>query len=133
MKILHKDQFSEMLFDEQKGIFYHNMFPETKNMEEEDFKEMLITWKNFVNLYKADKATIDSKNLFFPMTPEIQQWIVDEINAKVTIENTKTAFLMPEDFILTLAAEQYIDEANDTGRETRYFSTIEEAEDWLLS
>ncbi len=130
LQILHKDKFSEMLFDEQKGIFYHHVFPETDRMEEEEYKTMISTWRDAVLEKKARLVLVNALNFLFPMTPELQEW---STNMAKEANQDRTAFVMPQEFIAGLAIEQFIDEANAVDSQTSYFATIEEAEKWLLS
>jgi len=132
MTTLYEDEFCLMCYDPQKGIHYHYMFPTTENMSEESFKDMLLTWLRTCQAVQSQKAIVFSKDLLFPIIPEIQEWIVNEIAPHSPIK--RSAFIMPEDFIANLAIEQYIETANTakTAKSiTKYFSTVEQAEQWL--
>ncbi|WP_026999456.1 hypothetical protein [Eisenibacter elegans] len=130
MREFHKDQLSEMCYDEQKDIIYHIMYPSTADMSEEEFKQMLLTWVAINNECQAQKAIVYSKDLLFPINPDIQDWIIQEVNPKLPTK--QTAFIMPEEFIANLAIEQYITESNGGDVIVMYFASTQEAEAWLL-
>lgn len=132
MKILHQDEFSEMKFDEKTGIQYHILYATTEKMTNQQFQEMLLIWLQTTIATKASKSMVDTRDMQFPITPELQEWLVNHVVLKSPIK--KSAFIVPTAFIENLAIGQFIDEANEAGIKTEgYFATVEAAEAWLLN
>lgn len=138
MKPLYKDEFCEMNFDEKTGIHYYVAYNTTERMNEEQYKATELIWLQTTIEVGAEKAVVDARNMLFPIVPELQEWVIQNIVPKTPVK--KSAFIVPVSFIENLAVGQLIDEVSqfiDNFRDKEhkvegYFATVQAAEAWLL-
>lgn len=135
METLINDQYNEIFFDQELSLHYNINKATTLHMSENQFRELLIKWKDSVFAIKPRLVLVDNRAFHFPISPDLQQWMVEHISTPVLempcVE--KFCFVMPEEFISNLSLSQLADEANnDTDKnKIHYFGDLEEAKAWL--
>ncbi|WP_020529724.1 hypothetical protein [Flexithrix dorotheae] len=134
MKTIYKNQFVEVFFDEKNALLIDVWTQKTENLSKEGFKELLLDWKNLAEDHKIRFALTNLKAFALPMTPELQDWTVENITKPLCEKGyyTRHAFVMPEEFIAQLAIEQFAEETDTNASPTRYFGDEEEAKSWVL-
>lgn len=126
--------------DQNQGILYFTWFENTKDMENEDYKETMLhyleKYNEIVPQYKNLDylpALIDTRKFFFRINNELQEWTNTDIYPYFKgKQGSKVAFLMPEEFIAQLALKLTTDE--EYSRESmniRHFGNETEALSWL--
>ncbi len=137
MDSIYKDKYVEIFIGIDRSLIFDVWQEDSINMEEEDFKEIMYVWRDTILRHQICLALTDTRNMNYPVTPDLQDWISGEITNPVYKKGfEKQAFVMPQAFIQKLVIEQVVDEASIVSKNiesSRYFTTIEEAEEWLLS
>ncbi|EAY25974.1 hypothetical protein [Microscilla marina] len=135
MEILIKDKFNDILFDQKLSLHYNTNKSDTFDMSESEFREMLLKWRASVFETKPRLVLVDNREFQYPISPEIQLWMVEHISTPV-LEMPgvdKFCFVMPEEFISHLSITQFTEEANNVIEKNhiRYFGSLTEAMAWL--
>ena len=135
MKTLSDTPYHTIIFDAEKSVHSEIVKAETINMSEPELKVMLEEWKKSVFETTPQCVLVDNRELNFPISPDLQEWITENISQPVQeMETTKKfCFVMPEDFISSLSISQLTNETNvkEDITQVQYFSNKEEAEAWL--
>ncbi|HAS39313.1 MAG TPA: hypothetical protein DCS93_02485 [Microscillaceae bacterium] len=138
-----ENKYTSIFFDEDLELYEQYWYPESEDMEEEEYKETItymleyITEKNYVLL----NYLLDNRDFLFSMSPEMQEWQASNV-ASVLVkllekqgqspQDIKTAIITSEDFISQLSIEQAMEENEVSELTTRYFEDEQEAREWLL-
>ncbi len=136
MEILFTDQYHETIFDPISQIHQHTAKPATVNMSEEEFKDMIKTWKETVFKANPTYLLIDNRDLNFPISPTLQEWVM--MNAGIPAMNLssvkKLCFVIPKELISRLSVTQLSDDQEKIveSAEMAYFDNLESAHTWLL-
>lgn len=137
METLFKNQFVEVNIDKEKKYAEMVFFPESVDMEEDDYKEIVIKANESVATFlenKVDKYLYNYVDFNYILSPEIQEWYAK--NSKIVyMNNSKIASVMSEDFVANLSIEQIIQEYDDKKglKFTRKYSdNLQEAKKWLF-
>ncbi|HAS47281.1 MAG TPA: hypothetical protein DCS93_42785 [Microscillaceae bacterium] len=135
MEILIDNKYNQIYIDQDTGIHYHITKKDTMYMSEEEFKDMLLKWKQSILTIRPKYSIVDNRDFNFFIAPEMQLWTVENIANEVYKVLEKSCFVMPEEFIANLSVAQLTDEVNQKEEEQRmhYFSTMEKAKSWILS
>ena len=135
MEILVNDKYNEIFFDKELSFHYNINKASTLYMSEHQFRELLLKWKASVFEMKPRLILVDNREFNFPISPDLQLWMVENISTPVLempgVE--KFCFVVPEELISKLSITQLTDEANEKTdkNEIRYFGSLEEAKLWL--
>ena len=114
--MLHRNDYSEIRYDNTTGIINQIFFEKTEEMTIDEFKqEMLIFAEHCIN-NKAALHLINSFEMNFVITPDIQKWINNKILTKFESFAKKVAFLMPSDFFAQVSVEQTMNEEEGKNR-----------------
>ena len=131
MKELQKTKFTSLLLNEEYKYLVQSWRNLNEAMNEEDYKENMLLYRDEVENCKIEKALIDTRQINFTVTVNLQKWVDSEI-AKFTTKYIKyIAFVMPENLVQQISIEQTMDEKEGRKVTTRYFDYIQKAEDWL--
>jgi hypothetical protein len=135
MEVVFENPYVSISFDAENSILVDIWLANSKPMSEETFKEIMYVWRDLMQKNQVKYSLTDTLHFDFPLTPEIQDWIVENINGP-TFKNfsfCRQAFIMPIEFISGLGIEQFTDENNKKSAITAHFSDIDSARKWLLS
>ncbi|HAS44893.1 MAG TPA: hypothetical protein DCS93_30715 [Microscillaceae bacterium] len=136
MDMLFNDRYNQTYFDPTTLLHYNTKKADTKYMSEDEFKELLINWKNSVLANNPKLILVDNQQFSFPISPDLQLWMVKHISTPVlqlpSVE--KFCFVMSKDFISKISMDQFTNEANNDTKKNKikYFGDLEEAKKWLL-
>ncbi|EAY28231.1 hypothetical protein [Microscilla marina] len=122
-------------FDEDLGMYELFWNKESEDMEDEDYKTLMLKDKELLVAYPdVDFFLLDNRNFLFSMSPDLQEWSAREITSKMFEKNPniRTAILVSSDFIAQLSIEQAIEEDEQTNETTKYFEDEQEAREWIL-
>lgn len=135
METYLSNRFNDIVYNPETSILYHIHKPDTAEMVEEDFKSMLIKWRETVLKVQPQSVLIDALEMNFPMSPELQVWITDEVTVPIFTRTQlqKMCFVMPEEFVSKLSLDQYRDASDKVveDKSINYVSTRDMAEEWL--
>ncbi len=129
-----KATFATHYIDEELSLLEQHWTNETGNMSEDDFKTEMFNYLAFVEEYITEKALINTKFFNFSIHSELQIWVDKNISNKANKIVKKIAFILPEDMFAEISIQQTMNEKEGAKYEKiKYFSTIEQARDWLLN
>lgn len=132
-KIILQNKFCTYYFDDKTTFLIQLWTNETGEMEEEDYKNEMLNYLNFVKIYSAITVLIDLKQFNFPIDPKVQIWV--DINIAVYANKIvkKIAFVLPQDIIVELSIDQVMTEKEGQNyKALNYFNNQETAKEWLL-
>lgn len=129
-----ESQYCEISYYPENQMLSHTWFPSTETMRDAEFKEIVEEWLELVIKYEIKVHLLDSLNLRFPVSPDVQDWMASII-VKQAVESglQKMAIILPDEFISQLSTSQAIEENNmQAGLKSQYFNNQEEGFKWLL-
>ncbi len=132
MKV-YENTYLLISFFEKENLLEMEWLPKTKNMSIEEYKENSMLFLRFCKQFRPKYLISDLRNLFFPISPEVQDWVHENIFSELLAGYLhKLAALMSTEFITQLSIEQMIDENNLAQQFTTFFDDKEKARKWLL-
>lgn len=134
MKTLHDSEFQRIEFDEKSGILYEIWKIKSEDMTPLDFQNEMQQQVQAARQAKSRAALTDTLDMRFPIVPEMQEWLNENIFPQfIELGMKRIAFLMSREMITQLSVEQTMEEETGSQFEMRYFSDQQEAERWLVS
>ena len=133
MEIFYKNEFCQIEFDASVKVIFYKWYPTTIHINEEQFKECLLSYRDLFKELKYDKVLIDVSELLSPITVELQTWIDTEISlATVEAGLKKMALIASQNLLEQLSVELTLDEKNAQVIDVSYFEENKNALAWLL-
>lgn len=128
---ISETKFAVFRYDADHNIGYQ-LYKEntTAEMTEEEYKQEMLKVVELCRIYKVHNLLADTRNFLFIITPEVQEW-TDKYVFATNIYLKKFALIVSEDFISQLALEQVIEDGASASFETRFFSDIGKAQEWI--
>ncbi|MEN8119215.1 MAG: STAS/SEC14 domain-containing protein [Bacteroidota bacterium] len=101
--------------------------------DKDEFKKLINEWRATIEKYKPKKQLIDYSEYNFKITPELQQYINDNL-MKPAYEAgiRKVAFLLSHDLFSQMTIEKTMQKNTGHLFEIKYFNNFQKAKDWLL-
>lgn len=101
-------------------------------LTEEKFKDLMLKYLDVIRRKKPKSALLNMKDFRFIITPALQVWIDETINAPGFRAGIKRAvFLQSSDIFVHVSVEQTMSEKYGGNFEVKYFDDIDDAIDWL--
>ena len=128
-----KTDYLKIEFDENIKMLKATWYPESEELEDEDFKKEIYRWKEMINKYMPDFLLVDSREMKYTISPATQEWFVSDIftaYAKVGVK--RNAFVESEEIFTSVSIQQTMEENENAPFATMYFDNVEEAKEWLL-
>jgi hypothetical protein len=100
---------------------------------EERYQELMLEWREQIELYKPEIQLIDYMNFYKPASLYMQKWIADNLLAPAFKNGLrKVAFVISRDFYAQVSVEQIM--LKDEGKKfsIKYFDNEAEGEEWLF-
>ncbi len=134
-KIIFESRFAKVFYDLSKKLYSIQYLPETENMYNQEWKDLMYSFKELWNNYETHYMISDDRLRKFGYDPEIQDWtlklVIPEWN---NLGLKKYVQILPQDLISSLSSEQ-IDEMGNTRFspffENAFVQTYDEAIAWL--
>jgi len=118
----------------EKSILELIWKPTSANLEQEEYKKLILRWANTVESFHPKAILVDTREHYVAIVPELQQWFVEVIFPKYAASGMeKFAFIMSVDFFSQLSIEQTMEEDSSVPFITKYFPNYEEAFVWVCS
>ncbi len=131
---VYKSQYMHLAFFAELELIEMTWFPSTDNMTEEEYKQELLNYLDLVLKFRPNKVIGDTRNLFFAIVPELQEWINQTIFPPILeVGVKKVAFIMSQEIVAQLSIEQTMEEQEGLKFISAYFDNKESAKDWVLS
>lgn len=132
--IVYESDFSIFKYDEQNSLFSHTFKPSSENLETESFKKEMLTYLEYFEKYKPQKALVNNQDMKFIIVPELQEWHAQNIFPKCIEAGVEMAAMVETaDIFAQVAMEQLMEEETTGGFAVRFFDDVGKAEKWLLS
>lgn len=136
---LQESPFVRITFEKDKKLIRFTYLEGTSQMEDEDFKEMMMSLLSKLRLIYAEndmklKSLLflsDLRDMFFVVVPELQSWTDSEFTFYALDFIKKSAVILPESLVANVATQQALGEDNASKISTRHFDSEEEALEWL--
>lgn len=134
-KVVHDSQYAIATFDEEKELYTLEYLPETENMSDEDWKQLMRNLLIVTNKYKPKYIIDNNRSRLYGYPPEMQAWTL-ELFIPSWNENglKKYVQILPEDFIAHLSGEQIVELANFKFSEifeNKFVEDMESALEWI--
>ncbi|NME70288.1 hypothetical protein [Flammeovirga aprica] len=104
------------------------------DMLEEVYRQEVLSHLEITGKFGPHGMLVDTKNAYYNIMPETQDWINQKFVGLVAeIGLKKMAWIVSEDFFAQISFDQFMDDATDQqALKVQYFTTDEEATEWLL-
>lgn len=136
MEIVYENEYVTMQHNAEEKVTEQVWYATSENMTEEEFKEFMNFWREFVIENGVKYHLIDAKEFIFTIEPEVQNWVATEVVGPAVQQGfEKIAQILPEkDLFAQVSVEQTMDEnAQQGGLNFAHFASVEEGRKWLLS
>jgi len=130
----YKSKFMEVTFHQEQQTIEFRWFKETIELIDEDFKRELTQQVRSVAEYKPQNVLIDTTQFIFPISPEIQKWVDEEVYPAWAANGvSKMGLLMSPEMISQLSIQQAVAENSQVQLKSGFFETKAEAFEWFRS
>ena len=97
MELLHEDRFLRILWDGETRIMRLDWQEATSTMSDDDFKNALALFADYVEEKKACGILVDVRHFRHKMGPDVQPWRLANISPRYNAAGVQRfAFLFPE-------------------------------------
>ncbi len=127
---IYKSDFLKVDIFKDLSLIKMIWLAKTKIMSFEQYQEEFLNYKNIVLEYKPERAIVDTMQMNFRITPDIQDWTNKLIFPFLT--SRKVAFLVSFEMIVQMGIEQTMEEEEGAKFNIQYFDNYESAENWVL-
>ena len=132
MKV-YESNFLRLDFSDKDKLVEITWLPDTSNMLEDDYKREFTNYLEFIMKVHPKKVIADNKTMFFPISPELQEWTNETIfPPSLEMGLNKAAFVMSPEFVAQLSIEQTMEEGEGMKFITQYFDDKTKAKEWIL-
>ena len=132
MEILHKSNYYEILFDQSKSLIVHKALNGSSEMSDQEFKQEMHLFLEMCEKYSPERDLVHLVDMNYPIVPDIQEWVNNEIFPRLLIVVKRMALVMPSEMVAELAIEQTMEEEEGKKFVSRYFSDENQALEWLI-
>jgi hypothetical protein len=130
---LHKSKYQEVLYLAPESTVSKSWTPLSEDMSEEEFLSEIRILATKVEEVKPFAILDDTTHFAFPITPELQTWVGEEIFPRFIAAGVRRyALIVSSEFIAQLSIEQTMEEAG-SNFQTAYFDSAEKAAAWIQS
>ncbi|OJJ14525.1 hypothetical protein BKI52_42875 [marine bacterium AO1-C] len=135
---LHADKYLEAIYDERLNLVELYWKEATKEMTEAEYRMIVTDIVDLMNrkyqegVWSSPNWLLDNRDFRFVMSPKLQEWQAKYVFTKTTKTVTqKCAVVMSADFITQFTIEQTFEEHQFTHFRTKYFTDLQQANEWL--
>lgn len=130
---IHNNDWSTRTINSRLSLLYVVAYPASIRMNDEDFIAGSYQFLKDLRTYQPRSVLLNLRGFQFTISPDIQDWMVDNIFPFVEIlEIEKIAIVASLDALCHLSVQQTIEEDDATDNITRYFEGETTARRWLL-
>jgi hypothetical protein len=129
---LHDSNYLTIEYVAEPGYFINTWHADTQKLKDESFKEEVGQQASNALKHKPKAFLTDARNFLFPIHPELQEWVNENIFRDMRAAGvSKLALLISSDLIAQLGIEQLIDDDPVKGFVTHYFDDKDKAIAWI--
>lgn len=134
-QIIFESKFATVHYDNEKKLYVIRYLPETENMSNQEWMELMHRFKELWNKYETLYMISDDRERKYGYDPEIQEWTLQLVIPEWhKIGLKKYVQILPNDFISNLSSEQ-IDELGNTKFsphfENKFVENYDSAVEWI--
>ncbi|WP_026999557.1 hypothetical protein [Eisenibacter elegans] len=134
MNVLKENNWISVSYDASNKHLRATWKPESADMPEDDFRAINSFYVTCFQHHTITSFLIDSREFNFPISPEAQTWVGEEIiPAVINLGLSRLAFMMSKEFIAQLSIEQTMEEGGNVPFQIKYFSDLDEAQAWCFA
>ncbi|HDQ15640.1 MAG TPA: hypothetical protein ENN45_01105 [Bacteroidetes bacterium] len=134
MKAIFSSKYQKIFFAEDSNILKFEWLDATKKISDLNFLKEINIAADFVLEFVPQKIMVDTRKLFYPISPDIQRQVDNAILPSYQkVKLRKLAFvLQEEDLISQISVKQTVETTVEKHLfETRYFFDELDAMQWL--
>ncbi len=144
-KLIFESKFEQIFFNSENRELRQIWFDTTVEITVAEVKSEQLRMADLFDEYKPLYHLADCRNFLFPIAPDLQDWINQEIASRVKNSGTlKSAMVLSSDVITAMSIEQLgSDIERDLGKKTKaevkseysagVFPSVEDARTWFYS
>ncbi len=133
MKVI-ENLYKDVSFDSDNQLMIVSWNGATANMEVAEFKNESFEVIDVLKKYKPKRLIVDTQNMQFPLTPELQEWSNKEIIEQFIKQGTqKIATVVSKDLFTQVSIEQAIEDNENPVFPETPFTSVEDAKKWILA
>ena len=126
-----KNKYLSIKVDETKKVLIEEWYPTTKEMTNDEWKATRYKFKDIFLQYNLSKFLSLCKELYFLITPELQEWMAENITKGSEDLVEKAALVIPTELFAEVSLEQTMDEMETGKLDTAFFDNEQNARNWL--
>lgn len=130
---VYRSEFLQVAFFREQQIMEMIWLPNTIQMEEEQYKDESLNYLALISKLKPSKIMANTQELFFTISPDLQEWVNQNILAYRTVPIDKVAVVESKAYITRFSVSQTMEEREGIRFTTSYFESREQAWEWLVS
>ena len=104
---------------------------ESNNTADSEFIAEMLQLADYITQTKPKKLLVDMREFQFPVAPEQQDWINQNVNKLLIELQTKTAFVVSPDLFTSVSVEQTLNDNEGKKVISRFFDNYQNAKNWL--
>lgn len=110
--IIFKTPYREVEYIATHGLILNHWTEECANLTDELLKKDFEGYvEKVITLYKPELIYHNVSKAYYPMNPDLQNWINTNVNAKaIAYGARKFAFVLPEDIFTQISIQQTVEE-----------------------
>jgi len=140
MELIRESKYLKNVFDAAHSLIENIWLPSTHTIESYQLEAIVMeeieALASLVRKYKPKLMISDERHRHFVYNIDMQAKVSMTVGiAMAEVQATKTAIILPDDFIANLSTEQTVEEfdKNINPIAVAYFSNREDALQWILS
>ncbi len=130
--ILHKNNYVEIIYEKNNSLIIDKFLSTTEKMKNEEFKKEMTIFAEKCEKYKPERELVDLIDMKYPIVPEIQELVNNNIFPRYKSIIKRMAFLMPKDLFVKMSVEQTMEEEVGEEFTKACFDNEQKARKWLM-
>lgn len=130
---VYQSKFLQVAFFSEQQIIEVIWLSNTTQMEDEQYKDESLNYLALITELKPSKIMANTQELFFTISPDLQEWVNQNILAYRSVPVDKVAVVESKAYITRFSVSQTMEEPEGIKFTTSYFESREQAWEWLVS
>jgi len=129
---IYKSIYQTITYEHELSCLENIWALKTEDISDDGFRSEIIKFRDCIEQYKPKYLIGNVNELRFGISPDFQNWIVENLFAKIVEWGVKKyAVLVSTDILTQLSVEQTIEEEKTGAFATRYFDNRQTAVEWI--
>lgn len=134
MEVIYESDYQHYALNQDKSYLQASWSEKSLEMTDQDFKDEMEIELKYVEEFNIKNYLINTLNFRFIIKPDLQTWTDQYVNVKLDeLGLKKLAYVVSQDYIAQLSIKQTMEESVKQNYDTRFFTSTEEAEEWLFA